>query len=123
MYKSKRLLAFVAFISAVILFAIMQTTTPAVVNPLVIVLVFLLIYIIIFNLLTLVSIIIYNIISRRRAVETQMNYGKTAASCGVVALAPVVVVAMRTIGEVHIYSYLLVGAFVVLGLVYVRRQI
>ena len=127
MNMRKRFLAFLAFLAAVLLLAIMQTTTPSTVSPLTIVVVFILLYSLLACVLALSFFFVYRIFCKfvHRDLKTTHHTpgsGEVLTYCAIVALGPVVIVAMRSIGHVQSYTPVLVVLFIFCAILYVRRQ-
>lgn len=113
------------FLSLVVLLAITQTTAPSKVGPAIVVVVFVLIYIFLTCTLTLLLLFINKIVSKHKSepskrsaddMYTLMYYG------AVLALAPTVIVAVQSIGQIQAGTYVLITLFVLLALLYVRHQ-
>ena len=120
----KRLIAFLMFLSLVVLLAITQTTAPSKVGPAIVVVVFVLIYIFLTCTLTLLLLFINKIVSKHKSEPSKRSaddmyilmYG------AVLALAPTVIVAVQSIGQIQAGTYVLITLFVLLALLYVRHQ-
>lgn len=120
----KRLIAFLMFLSLVVLLAITQTTAPSKVGPAIVVVVFILIYIFLTCTLTLLLLFINKIASKYNSEPSKRSaddmyilmYG------AVLALAPTVIVAVQSIGQIQAGTYVLITLFVLLALLYVRHQ-
>ena len=120
----KRLIAFLMFLSLVVLLAITQTTAPSKVGPAIVVVVFVLIYIFLTCTLTLLLLFINKIVSKHKSESSKRSaddmyilmYG------AVLALAPTVIVAVQSIGQIQAGTYVLITLFVLLALLYVRHQ-
>ncbi len=112
------------FLSLVVLLAITQTTAPSKVGPAIVVVVFVLIYIFLTCTLTLLLLFINKIASKHKSEPSKRSaddmyilmYG------AVLALAPTVIVAVRSIGQIQAGTYVLITLFVLLALLYVRHQ-
>ena len=120
----KRLIAFLMFLSLVVLLAITQTTAPSKVGPAIVVVVFVLIYIFLTCTLTLLLLFINKIVSKHKSEPSKRSaddmyilmYG------AVLALAPTVIIAVQSIGQIQAGTYVLITLFVLLALLYVRHQ-
>ena len=120
----KRLIAFLMFLSLVVLLAITQTTAPSKVGPAIVVVVFILIYIFLTCTLTLLLLFINKIASKYNSEPSKRSaddmyilmYG------AVLALAPTVIIAVQSIGQIQAGTYVLITLFVLLALLYVRHQ-
>ena len=120
----KRLIAFSMFLSLVVLLAITQTTAPSKVGPAIVVVVFVLIYIFLTCTLTLLLLFINKIVSRHKSEPSKRSADDmyTLMYGAVLALAPTVIVAVQSIGQIQAGTYVLITLFVLLALLYVRHQ-
>jgi len=120
----KRLIAFLMFLSLVVLLAITQTTAPSKVGPAIVVVVFVLIYIFLTCTLTLLLLFINKIVSRHKSEPSKRSADDmyTLMYGAVLALAPTVIVAVQSIGQSQAGTYVLITLFVLLALLYVRHQ-
>ena len=120
----KRLIAFLMFLSLVVLLAITQTTAPSKVGPAIVVVVFVLIYIFLTCTLTLLLLFINKIVSRHKSEPSKRSADDmyTLMYGAVLALAPTVIVAVQSIGQTQAGTYVLITLFVLLALLYVRHQ-
>ena len=116
----KRLIAFLMFLSLVVLLAITQTTAPSKVGPAV----FVLIYIFLTCTLTLLLLFINKIVSKHKSEPSKRSADDmyTLMYGAVLALAPTVIVAVQSIGQIQAGTYVLITLFVLLALLYVRHQ-
>ncbi len=120
----KRLIAFLMFLSLVVLLAITQTTAPSKVGPAIVVVVFVLIYIFLTCTLTLLLLFINKIVSKHKSESSKRSADDmyTLMYSAVLALAPTVIVAVQSIGQIQAGTYVLITLFVLLALLYVRHQ-
>ena len=114
--------------SIVILAVVLQTTTPATIGPLGILLVFILMYIAALSVLTFL-IIGGNRLLLRSTVSLTTQRPLRAISlrrayyfASVISLAPVMFIGMQSVSEVTVYDALLVVAFVTMACVYVAKR-
>lgn len=124
----KRSVALGAVIAAVVLIVILQTTTPATIGPLGILVVFVLMYLAIFGGLTF---LFYGAsravawggkaVSVKAPVEA-LSFNRAYYYASVVALAPVIFVGMESVGGVSVYDVILVVMFVVIACVYIAKR-
>ena len=112
------------FLSLVLLLAITQTTAPSKVGPAIVVVVFVLIYIFLTCTLTLLLLFINKIVSMHKSEPSKRSADDmyTLMYGAVLALAPTVIVAVQSIGQVQAGTYVLITLFVLLALLYVRHQ-
>ena len=120
----KRLIAFLMFLSLVLLLAITQTTAPSKVGPAIVVVVFVLIYIFLTCTLTLLLLFINKIVSKYNSEPSKRSADDmyTLMYGAVLALAPTVIVAVQSIGQIQAGTYVLITLFILLALLYVRHQ-
>ena len=120
----KRLIAFLMFLSLVVLLAITQTTAPSKVGPAIVVVVFVLIYIFLTCTLTLLLLFINKIASKHKSEPSKRSADDmyTLMYGAVLALAPTVIIAVQSIGQIQAGTYVLITLFVLLALLYVRHQ-
>lgn len=120
----KRLIAFLMFLSLVVLLAITQTTAPSKVGPAIVVAVFVLIYIFLTCTLTLLLLFINKVVSKYNSESSKRSADDmyTLMYGAVLALGPTVIVAMQSIGQIQAGTYVLITLFVLLALLYVRHQ-
>ena len=120
----KRLIAFLMFLSLVVLLAITQTTAPSKVGPASVVVVFVLIYIFLTCILTLLLIFINKIVTKHKSEPSKRSADDmyTLMYGAVLALAPTVIIAVQSIGQIQAGTYVLITLFVLLALLYVRHQ-
>ena len=112
------------FLSLVVLLAITQTTAPSKVGPASVVVVFVLIYIFLTCILTLLLIFINKIVTKHKSEPSKRSADDmyTLMYGAVLALAPTVIVAVQSIGQIQAGTYVLITLFVLLALLYVRHQ-
>ncbi len=112
------------FLSLVVLLAITQTTAPSKVGPAIVVVVFILIYIFLTCTLTLLLLFINKIASKYNSEPSKRSADDmyTLMYGAVLALAPTVIVAVQSIGQIQAGTYVLITLFVLLALLYVRHQ-
>jgi hypothetical protein len=119
----------ISLVTAIVFLAVLwQTTAPATIGPLGILVVFILMYVSVLGLLTFLLFGASKIISKvsasfvtRRPVGI-LTLGRAYYFSSVIALAPVMFVGMQSVGEVGFYDVLLVGLFVVIACVYIFKR-
>lgn len=123
-----RVLAISVTVAVVLLTVILQTTTPATIGPLGILIVFVLMYVSAVGMLT------FLLWSASRLVARGMTYAsvkrplqllsmrKAYYFASVIALAPVMVIGMQSVGEVGFYELLLVIVFISISCVYIAKR-
>lgn len=117
-----KVLALSTLTAFVLLSALMHSTSPSTVHPMVILFVFILIYVLALGVL---AFFVYGAVNtlgkmRRRRVEISLKHAYFYAS--VLALAPVMLVGMKSIGRANIYEVFLVIIFEVVACFYISRQ-
>lgn len=123
-----RVLAISVTVAVVLLTVILQTTTPATIGPLGILIVFVLMYVSAVGMLT------FLLWSTNRLITRGMTYAsvkrplqplsmrKAYYFASVIALAPVMVIGMQSVGEVGFYELLLVIVFISISCVYIAKR-
>ena len=124
-----RFLFIAVIIAAVLLMIIFHTTVPAAIGPLGILFVFVLMYVLVLGLLTFL-IFGFGILFRKligifaiakRPVRT-LSLARSYYFSSVIALGPIMLVGIHSVGELGFYDVLLVGVFVVISCVYVAKR-
>lgn len=121
-----KVIAIATLIAFVLLSAILQTTSPSTSHPIVILVVFALMYVLALGVLTFLLVIINRTILyfapehyRRSLVLSPENSYYYAS---VLALAPVLFFGMRSVGHAGFYEIVLVVLFEVIACFYVYRR-
>jgi hypothetical protein len=117
-------------VGAIVLLAVLlQTTTPATIGPLGILLVFILLYVSALGVLTFLVFGCSRIVSKlasmtvaRKTTLRPLSLGRSYYYSSVLALAPVLFVGMQSVGEVSIYDVALVVLFVVIACIYIAKR-
>lgn len=121
----KRVLAFLTVCSLVGVLAIMQSSIPSESNPLVMLLVFFLLYLSALGVLTFLLNGAYWILFRtvwQKRGGDMVAFTRLFMYGSVLALAPVILLAMLSVGKVEAYEVMLVIVLELVALFYVRRQ-
>lgn len=123
-----RVVAVSSIMATVVLVILLQTTKPATVGPLGILVTFILMYVSMLGALTFlmygVSKLIVKISSSltvRRPLQP-LALRQSYYYSSVIALAPVMVIGMQSVGEVGVYDVLLVALFVTIACVYIAKR-
>lgn len=118
-----------SMVTAMVLLAIvLQTTAPATIGPLGILLVFILLYVSVLGVLTFLLFGIGKIIAKLavsftpQKAEREFTLGRAYYYSSVLALAPVLFIGMQSVGKVSIYDVLLVAAFVIIACIYIAKR-
>ncbi len=123
-----KILFIVGIVAASLLLIVLTITTPATAGAFGILAVFLLGYIVTTVILTFVLWSIAKLTRKfmsemkLRTLSWTLTMRKAYYYASVVALAPVILVSLQSIGGAGIYEVLLVGFFVALGCVYVAKR-
>lgn len=123
-----RVIAVSSIGAAIILAILLQMTKPATVGPLGILVVFILMYVSVLGALTFLMFGISRLIVRlstsvtiRRPLQP-LTLKRAYYFSSVIALAPVMIIGMQSVGEVGFYDLLLVVIFVSIGCVYIAKR-
>lgn len=119
-----KVLAISTLCALVLLSAVMQSTTPSSMHPLGILFVFFLIYLLVLGVLTFFMYGIRYLFAKTRGIEIarQVALKRSYIYASVLALAPVMMVAISSIGRLGIYEFLLVVAFEIIACFYVAKH-
>lgn len=123
-----KIIVFCSMASAVGLAVLLQMTTPATIGPLGILLVFVLMYIAALGVLTFLFIAINRLTLKfmgvldSRKTHTPMSLTRAYYFASVMALAPVMIIGMQSVGQVGLYEFLLVVIFLIVASVYVAKR-
>jgi len=114
--------------SVTLLIVLLQTTTPATIGPLGILLIFVLMYVSVLCVLTFLLFGVTGVIAKVSASMTlkrpfqQLSLRRAYYFASVIALAPVILVGMQSVGEVSFYDVLLIVVFIVISCVYISKR-
>gem|GEM_PF-784763 len=118
-----KVLALSTLCAFVLLSALFQSTSPSSIHPLGILFVFFLIYVLVLGVLTFLLYGIILIIARvRKKADIHLSFRRTYLFASVLALAPIMIVGMSSIGRMGPYEFLLIVAFEAVACFYVARQ-
>ena len=121
-----KVLAVSSLCAFVLLSALMQATTPSSIHPLGILVVFVLIYLLALGVLTFFMFGLSKLLNklRRKAQPAgkAMTFREAYYFASVIALAPVLLVAMRSIGRGGVIDIVLVIAFEIVACFYVAKR-
>ena len=124
----RRIVAFVTICSVVGVLAVMQSSTPSSSNPLAILLVFLLLYGLALGVLIFLLYGAKCIISRfyhtneDKMEDRQAWFARSFRYGSVLALAPIIMLAVQSIGGLSVYEVVLIIVFEAVVLFYLYRQ-
>lgn len=124
----KKLIAIITPVSLCLLIIMLNTTTPATAGPFGILAIFIFAYL---SSLGLVTILIYLsskainrlslLIMTRKPVE-QLTLRRSYYYSSVLALAPIMIIGMQSVGQITFYELLLVLVFIVIGCLYITKR-
>lgn len=121
-----KVLALSTLFSFVLLSAILHTTTPSTVHPLGILFVFILIYMLALGVLTFLLYMagrLFEEFAKKRAAKTRaLSLKRAYAYATVLALAPVMITGIRSIGQMGVYEVALVFVFEIVACFYIAKQ-
>jgi hypothetical protein len=117
-----KVLALSTLCAFVLLSALFQSTSPSSIHPLGILFVFLLIYVLVLGALTFLLYGSILLVAKIRKKADHLSLRRTYLFASVLALAPIMVVGMSSIGRMGIYEFLLIIAFETVACFYVARQ-
>lgn len=121
-----RILAIVTLAAFVLLSALLQSTSPSTIHPVGILFVFILFYLLALGVLTFFMFGLSGVLSKlrhkARSAGVRMAFREAYYYASVVALAPVLLVAMRSIGRGNLVDIALVVAFEAVACFYVAKR-
>lgn len=115
-------------VAIVLLAVILQTTTPTVIGPLGILFVFILIYIVALGVLTFLLRFASRLLAKAtrsltvRRPMRELTVGRSYYFSSILALGPVMLVGMQSVGEVGIYDMLLLVVFITISCIYIAKR-
>lgn len=123
-----RVIAISSFVAALLLMLLLGNTTPTTVGPLGLLAVFFLLYVVLIGIVTTVLLVISTLVSKvskmvtvRRPLQP-ISLRRSYYLASVIALGPVMMLAMKSIGSLEIYETLLIGIFLAAAIFYVIRR-
>jgi hypothetical protein len=124
-----RALTVVTLMAAIALSLLAQSTTPSTVGPIGLLAVFFLLYIIFVGILTwiihwITSAIVYitrPVVLKRPLQALTISQSYYYAS--VIALAPIMLLAMKSVSQLGVYEFILIAIFVGIGVFYIRKRL
>lgn len=112
----------------VVLIALLYTTTPATIGPLGLLLVFIMIYTLVLGALTFFVFGLSRLGTRLSSVLSlsrplrPLTLKRAYYYCSVIALAPVMLLGMQSVGAIGVYEVVLVVLFTIIACVYIARR-
>lgn len=115
-------------ISLGLLWLILSGTDPTVVNPIIILIVFVLVYIALVGIVTYILFLSVNLAAKLLAVffdtaNRRLSLGKAYIFSTVIALGPVILLAIRTVANIGFFDLTLVVLFELIAVFYIYRRI
>ena len=117
-----KVLALSTLCAFVLLSALFQSTSPSSIHPLGILFVFLLIYVLVLGVLAFLLYGFILLLAKIRKKADHLSFRRAYIFASVIALGPVMIVGMSSIGRMGIYEFLLIMAFEAVACFYVARQ-
>ena len=124
-----KILIIVGLAAAGLLFVMLTTVTPSTAGAFGILAVFLLSYIVTLSAFTFALWLLSQLIARfssqfkkRASTGAGLTLKKAYYYSSILALAPVIIVSLQSVGEVSVYEISLVALFLVLGCIYVAKR-
>lgn len=117
-----------AVVASVILFLVLQTTTPSTIGPVGLLAVFFLLYVIFLGIFSMLGWVLqFSLIRLSRLVTVRkplqpMKYKQLYYLSSVLALGPVMMLAMKSIGSLGFYETALVILFIAVAILYVSKR-
>lgn len=123
-----RILTISVTVALMLLVILLQTTTPATIGPLGILLVFVLMYVSVLCVLTFLLFFISKVVAKISSSVTvkrplqPLSLTRSYYFSSVIALAPVMLIGMQSVGEVSFYEVVLIIVFIVISCVYIAKR-
>lgn len=122
---TKKILFLLVLISAVLLSALLQVTSPSDVHPIVILSVLVLLYVLVLGALTLLIIGLFAVIKRvipKSQRSVALDFKRSYYLASVLALGPVLLIGAQSIGRDSIYDVFLVIIFELVACFYIAKR-
>ncbi len=122
---TKKILFLLVLISAVLLSALLQVTSPSDVHPIVILSVLVLLYVLVLGALTLLIIGLFAVIKRvipKSQRSVTLDFKRSYYLASVLALGPVLLIGAQSIGRDSIYDVFLVIIFELVACFYIAKR-
>jgi len=127
--KPKNLGVVATLAVAIALLLILQMTTPATIGPAGILVVFILMYLLALSVLTFLLLAVNRIVTKvsnsgdkQVRQRDQLSVTQSYYYSSVMALAPVMLIGMQSVGGINVYGLILVVVFVVIACVYISKR-
>lgn len=103
--------------------AIMQLTTPATIHPIGLLVFFVCLYVFVLGLMTFLLRDAARLLRKARGRQAQsMSLWRAYQFASVIALGPVMLIAMRTVGTITALDIVFVGLFVAVAVFYIAKR-
>lgn len=117
-----KILSIASLASFVLLSALLQATSPSTIHPVGILLIYVLIYVLAIGVLTLFLWSGARAIATIRRKKAVLGAEKAYYFATVLALAPVIMIAMKSIGRLEVYEVILILIFEAVACFYVAKR-
>lgn len=123
-----KVIAASTLIAGIILIIVLQTTTPPTVGPLGLLAVFFLLYVVMLGVMTELLWVGSNVVQTvgRRFTSKRppgrLSLARSYYFSTILALGPVMAIAMKSIGSFGLYEFILVTVFLAVGTLYISRR-
>ena len=123
-----RILTISLVAATIVLIIVLQITTPSTIGPLGILIVFILMYVSALSVLTFFLFGLSKVISRLSASFTvakpihALSLRRAYYFSSILALAPVMIIGMQSVGEIGVYEVMLVALFIGISCVYIVKK-
>jgi hypothetical protein len=124
----KIIISIVTFVSLCLLLLLLNITTPATAGPFGILVIFILAYMSSFGLMAFFLYFMGRILSHlsrvfmtRKPLNT-LTFKHSCLFSSVIAAAPIMLIGLRSVGEMGFYEYLLIFIFTVIGCLYISKR-
>lgn len=117
-----KVLALITLGAFVLLSALLQSTSPSTIHPLGILAIFILIYLLVLGVLTFFMYALARMINGIRTKKQHVELRQLYYYASVIALAPVMIIGMRSIGHTGWYDIALVVVFEIIACFYIAKR-
>lgn len=124
----RRAIVAMTVMSVAVLVILLTTTTPSTAGPLGILVFFVFMYLSVLGVLTFLfrgtSLIISRVSPTRRqkVLPQEISFKRAYYYASVMALVPVMLIAMQSVGQIGVYQILLIGLFTIIAWLYVTNR-
>lgn len=125
----KTIISIVTLLSVCLLIVLLNITTPITAGPFGILAIFIFAYLSLLGIITYLLYIVSRMISRfsfvfipKKPIEV-MPFRRSYYYSTIIALAPIMLLGLQSVGTVSIYEVLLIVIFIIIGCLYVSKRI